>query len=995
MHRSGTSLLASLLPALGVPLPGNLIAGDTHNPEGYYERSDITDLQERLLIDMGQWWPSEAGVLDRPTGWLQRPATCQVAATLRKLLQAELERQPGPWAIKDPRTSLLLPLWRQVAFELEIPLRLVLSVRNPAAVMASLLQRDRLGAGMTSWRAQRLWWRHNRELLLDAAPQQGAELPLLVVNYDAWFDAASRVQQLQALARFCRGNEATPKELAAAATSIRPDYRRSQRAAAALAHLVHPRLLTLHSRLQGLASCGGERTSRPRQSLVRWLTPVKRNRLPSSPPTRPFALRALLIRWRASLVPQVEAGAWFDPLHYRRHAPGLSGDHDPLTHYWWQGWREQRSPHPLFDGASYRQACRDRGLRVVGAPLHHFLTLGLSQDIPPSPVAETAWIAAKDPRRDLWRAARLEGLHPWGAAALALSEDDVEQAMVRLLCWQQQGLNAAELATIAVASPSGFVLTEGLLPERPPIPTRCRVLALGTNLCDWQVHAWLQRCPLPPGFELVEDNNPIAANSVLALVLQPLPPGNASLQLLGLARLECVFARADLVKLLRRLGVNAQPIDTARPANGWLKNQTNDAESCRQLGVPPAAGLASLAPVLTLGSMGEAWERQLSPPVWGWPGFDGLLIDCPQQARLLASWLEACNRFGLQLVRLQPTVAERRIQGWQALSPPPDPTLSWLPPQLFQAPLSPEELQAELRWRARGGPPPAPVSTPEPAFTFLWHSNGPDAMSPPPTADMPEQGPSAAICISLHNYAERIIAALESAHAQSHAYLELIVVDDASSDGGEDRCRAWLERHGQRFRRALLVQHHTNGGLASARNTAFRLARSHWCFVLDADNLLHPEAVDACLALAAASPATIAVVHPLVEVIHEGESGSENSTESSLISGLSWQQPHFLQRNVVDAMALVRRSAWQHVHGYDHIPGGWEDYDFWCKLMEAGYQGVLCPQRLATYHQHAASMLATETHKRLRVVSRQLQQRHPWLQLPLAAGLMEGWNPTP
>jgi len=63
--------------------------------------------------------------------------------------------------------------------------------------------------------------------------------------------------------------------------------------------------------------------------------------------------------------------------------------------------------------------------------------------------------------------------------------------------------------------------------------------------------------------------------------------------------------------------------------------------------------------------------------------------------------------------------------------------------------------------------------------------------------------------------------------------------------------------------------------------------------------------------------------------------------------------------------------------------------------MEAGYQGVLCPQRLATYHQHAASMLATETHKRLRVVSRQLQQRHPWLQLPLAAGLMEGWNPTP
>ena len=41
MHRSGTSLLGSLLPCLGIPMPGELIEGDIHNPEGYYERSDI------------------------------------------------------------------------------------------------------------------------------------------------------------------------------------------------------------------------------------------------------------------------------------------------------------------------------------------------------------------------------------------------------------------------------------------------------------------------------------------------------------------------------------------------------------------------------------------------------------------------------------------------------------------------------------------------------------------------------------------------------------------------------------------------------------------------------------------------------------------------------------------------------------------------------------------------------------------------------------------
>ena len=49
MHRSGTSLLGSILQALGVALPGPLIPGDPHNPAGYFERSDITALQEEPL----------------------------------------------------------------------------------------------------------------------------------------------------------------------------------------------------------------------------------------------------------------------------------------------------------------------------------------------------------------------------------------------------------------------------------------------------------------------------------------------------------------------------------------------------------------------------------------------------------------------------------------------------------------------------------------------------------------------------------------------------------------------------------------------------------------------------------------------------------------------------------------------------------------------------------------------------------------------------------
>jgi GT2 family glycosyltransferase len=152
--------------------------------------------------------------------------------------------------------------------------------------------------------------------------------------------------------------------------------------------------------------------------------------------------------------------------------------------------------------------------------------------------------------------------------------------------------------------------------------------------------------------------------------------------------------------------------------------------------------------------------------------------------------------------------------------------------------------------------------------------------------------------------------------------------------------------------------------------------------VLDADNALHPLALTQSLAIAEPGSASLAVVHPLVEVL---QTGGAAGRADGLISLVSWQQQHLQWGNVVDAMALVRRDAWAAVGGYVHIAGGWEDFDFWCTLIDAGYHGVLCPQILATYHRHCSSMLQQHTNRQMRRLSRLLQSRHPWLRLPLAA----------
>ncbi|MCP9815999.1 glycosyltransferase [Synechococcus sp. GreenBA-s] len=873
MHRSGTSLLGSLLPQVGVPVPGELIDADHHNPEGYFERSDITALQEQLLLDLDRWWPSQKGVLPLPLNWRDHPASEQTVEQLHALLAGEMARHSGPWAIKDPRTSLLLPLWRRVAHDLGLPLKVVLCLRDPREVSTSLLRRDRLSAGMTAWRAQQLWWRHTLQALLDS---QG--LPLHPLHYGRWFEPSGQggpERQLQELVRFCRGTDPSPEETRLALTQVRPEHRRSLRSLQRLVP-IHPRLRRLERQLLAVADGQLERGALEAE-------------LASAP--LPIAL----------------------PLAALRHGPGAGA--------------------------------------IAGAP---------GDDTGPDPAS-----------------------HPWGAAALALHGQHQALGRRQLENWcQWSGPTTIDQAYLAAAPASAFPLLQSPpdagAATTPDRPAAGRILAWGRDWTSWPLQAWLQHLPLalhPRTWELLQGLEPLelpAADSPerrgwLGIHLQSLEESTAQGQLERLTRLELVFdPDPTQVGLLRRLGVRACRLTTGQ-TNGWL-DQPGDGEAiAQQLGLPAPESLTGVGgQLLCLGSGGEDWERQLQPPCWGLPGFDRLRLDGPEQARLLAAWLQACNTIGLQLVRFHPSREELDLWGWTLLRPPDAPPAGWLPPQTFLGEISIPSLQAELAWRQAGCPAPEPCQTPTPAAESLW-----------------EQGDGlgeAAVCISLHNYGDRIEAALDSVRQQSLVALELVVVDDASSDGGERRVLAWLERHGQRFTRSLLLRHPGNAGLAAARNTAFAAARSPWCFVLDADNTLLPEAVTQCLRVARSAPATAGVVHPLVEVVPE----ETVLGRSSAIEPLSWQRNHFLATNVIDAMALVRRQAWAQVGGYTHIPGGWEDYDFWCQLIDAGFHGVLCPQRLARYHCHGHSMLATKTHLEVRRLSRLLQARHPWLRLPMA-----------
>lgn len=149
MHRSGTSALTRVVNLLGASLGGNLMGATPANPRGHWERLDVYDLHQTILSELGTSWDDwrsvDPALLTGPRGQTWR-------ARLAHLLQAEFAGTPL-FAIKDPRTCRLLPLWKAAVEDAGFDMRPMLTIRNPLEVADSLNRREpiRREAAIRTW----------------------------------------------------------------------------------------------------------------------------------------------------------------------------------------------------------------------------------------------------------------------------------------------------------------------------------------------------------------------------------------------------------------------------------------------------------------------------------------------------------------------------------------------------------------------------------------------------------------------------------------------------------------------------------------------------------------------------------------------------------------------------------------------------------------------------------------------------------------------------
>jgi glycosyltransferase involved in cell wall biosynthesis len=215
--------------------------------------------------------------------------------------------------------------------------------------------------------------------------------------------------------------------------------------------------------------------------------------------------------------------------------------------------------------------------------------------------------------------------------------------------------------------------------------------------------------------------------------------------------------------------------------------------------------------------------------------------------------------------------------------------------------------------------------------------------------------PQLSIVITLFNYAHHISECVQSIEKSAEllsAPTEIIIVNDASTDSSLEAALRCLRSSALPMR---IVDKRYNTGLADARNVGIGLARAPYLFMMDADNLVFPNALRELFV--AITGGDYAAAYSLLCRFKK-----TTGNRVGLLSYYDWDPQILVQQPYIDAMAMFRRDALLQNGGYDNELSqigwfGWEDYDTWLRFAQSNLAVAFVPNILCLYRHHETSMI--------------------------------------
>ena len=205
------------------------------------------------------------------------------------------------------------------------------------------------------------------------------------------------------------------------------------------------------------------------------------------------------------------------------------------------------------------------------------------------------------------------------------------------------------------------------------------------------------------------------------------------------------------------------------------------------------------------------------------------------------------------------------------------------------------------------------------------------------------------VIIPAYNAAPYISEAIESVIAQTYPAVEIIVVDDGSTDATKDTVHAyWKEGK-------IIYIYQENKGLSAARNAGIRAAQGEYIALLDSDDIFLPSKIERQVAYLE-SHSACDICYCDIYHFYDHEPDRLLKLQYSYYSGKD-VFPHLLWKNFINPLSVVfRRSVFEQCGYFNEAMRRSEDWEYWVRAAHYGAQFHFLPEILAKYRMRKGSL---------------------------------------
>ncbi len=211
--------------------------------------------------------------------------------------------------------------------------------------------------------------------------------------------------------------------------------------------------------------------------------------------------------------------------------------------------------------------------------------------------------------------------------------------------------------------------------------------------------------------------------------------------------------------------------------------------------------------------------------------------------------------------------------------------------------------------------------------------------------------PLVSIILPCYNAEKYIEEALNSIITQSYTNLEIIVINDCSSDNTRELLSTF-----EKDPRVIIIDNEVNLKLPNTLNKAIKVAKGEYIARMDADDIALPDRIEKQVAFLLDNP-SIDIVGTNTQYIDSNGNDLPIDTRkplehSKIVGKLPWKS------TLNHPTIVAKKSFFSDLGGFKNISYG-EDYELWIRGWLAGKKFANLPEKLLRYRMHDKQMTAT------------------------------------